>query len=748
MVWFAGLRLALFRRALITGALALGLAGSTAGAATCPNDVHRTGASAALPDCRAYELVSPAVKASSVSVNSGRFQISEQEAPGLPRAVVYQSLGGFADPVGSGVAFDYLAQRTLENGTQGWSTHAITPPQDPLHFNFALNGYDPLYLSEATPDLTKMVHRTITPVTPAPNLPKLSKLYLRNDLRVPGAGSYQLLTDAFAPLVAPAIPTATQLMNHAGVSTDLHHILFETTWQLTADAPPGDDAKLYKSDDGIVRFVGILPADEGGGPAPVSMAGQSAGSYVKAGHTPNVLSDDGSRAFFTVPTLDFSGRLYMRDDLGTADTSDDYTVRIDRSERAVPGPERPATYWNAATDGSRVFFTSAAALTDDAPTTDVDKVYVYDASRPDTDADNLTYVSVDDEPGDALRAVIGVLDVSADGSTAYFIQRGQLVSGQPILDAGMGIYAWRDGEGVRFVGRMVDVADPDLTLPVKQGFDDQWATSVTPDGRHLLLGLRQPPWPGGFDHGDCPGSGTPIDGKIGCQELYLYDIETGDHPVCVSCDPGGSAPSGPAVFFSREGSGASAPNSHRPRPMTSDGSHVYFTTAERLLPTDVNEVADAYQYDVAAGRLNLISSGQGSEASYFIQASADGHDVFIASREQLSAWDTDREMDIYDARVDGGVAPPTRPVTCSGDSCQGDLAPAPPEQSAGSSALVEPERRGRVTRPRARRGRRRACRRGRVRRRVDGRLRCVSRARARRLAAERRARQHRGGGAR
>ncbi len=747
----AGRSPALLRLGLIAGVLIWALGAQTAGAVTCPNEAHRTGASAALPDCRAYEMVSPAVKSNSVSVDPTRFRVSQQEGPGLPTATIFQSLGGFADPLGSGIAFDYMAQRTLEPRSQGWSTHALTPLQSPLPFAMVGQGFDPLFVGEASPDLTKLVHRTTTELTPAPNLPKIAKLFVRNDLRNAGRGTYQLISDSAAAIAAPVLPLASQMTHVADSSTDLSHVLIESTFALTPNAPATTQPKLYMSVNGAMRLVGILPATEGGAAAARSIAGQGAGASLNTtSFTPNTLSDDGRRAFWTVTTTGATGNIYMRDNLGTLDTADDISVRLNATERTpTPDTVRPATYWNAAEDGSRVIIQSGEALTNDAPTGNVQKLYVYDTTKPASDPNNLTYVSPDLEPGDAIAAVIGVMDVSADGRTVYFIQRGQIVAGQPVLDQGLGIYAWREGRGVKYVGQMVDdVIDDDDTMPIRQhSVSNQWGAKVTPGGRFLLVSLRQPPWANGYDQGNCGGAGRPIGGRVGCPQLYLYDYDSGAQPVCVSCP--GSVPTGAATFALRVGAGGSASVAHRNTPITDDGSLVFFSTVDRLVPEDANSVSDAYQYDVATRSLHLLSSGTSAEPSYFVEASADGRDVFIASREKLSPWDVDRDMDIYDARIDGGVVAPTISQECTGDACQGDLATPPSEQTAATSQFSAAVPRGRVTMPRGRRrGRSRACRRGRVRRRVDGRIRCVTRARAQRLAAAQRAHERGRGGAR
>ena len=56
------------------------------------------------------------------------------------------------------------------------------------------------------------------------------------------------------------------------------------------------------------------------------------------------------------------------------------------------------------------------------------------------------------------------------------------------------------------------------------------------------------------------------------------------------------------------------------------------------------------------GCLYLISTGESAEPSYFGDASANGDDVFFFTRQSLVGQDRDENYDIYDARIDGGIA--------------------------------------------------------------------------------------------
>ena len=505
---------------VLLGAMMYGVV-APAHAATCPNDAFRTGHGATLPDCRAFELVSPTTKASDVAVNTTRFRMSA-DASTLPRAVVFQSLGGFADPNGSGVAFDYMAQRTLTEGTQGWATHALNPVETPMGITTLAIGNDPLFVGEGNPDLTQMAYRTLTPLGMTPPLDRILKLFLRSDLRTAGAGSYTPLMTPLVPVASPSLVTGRHTTYMPGASDDLRKVLIESVYPLTPDAPASTDVpKLYKSIDGVIHLAGVLPTSEGGGPASASVAGQSAGTVTSlAFYTPHVLSRDGSRAIFTVPPADSSdgrGPIYMRDDAGTDDTDDDFTVRVDESERTVPDGPGVTFYWDATPDGSRVFFTSSRALTDDADDTGVQELYMYDASKPASE-DNVTHLSRDHEPADAPNDAYSVIGVADDGRTVYFVQRGQIVRDAPVLNNRLGIYVWREGAGVRYLGEMVeDKQDPaDATTGVGHLVANQVGAYVTPDGSRLLLSLREPPLPSGADQGDCGGAGRRINGKVGC----------------------------------------------------------------------------------------------------------------------------------------------------------------------------------------------------------------------------------------
>jgi hypothetical protein len=750
MVFFRGLR-ACVCVVLVLAGLFVGVFVSSAGASSCANEALREARhETTLPDCRAYEMVSPPNKnGGDVLANSQRTRAAADGG-----AVMFASLSVFADALGSGVASEYMAERSSspDPGNNGWDTHAITPEQTPESFLAAGTQAEAAYQGEVSPDLTKGVIRAFSPLTEAPNVALIQNMYLRSDLRTPGPGHYQLLNDCLSPpegpcsspLPAPLPPQISLFTSFrpwfAGASADFSHILFETSLSLTNDAQLGFAAKLYESDHGVVSYVGLVPppgqttcTGAECQAADSSIAGQGAAPVQH--YTPHTISADGTRIFFTADPAGCAGgaftcgELYMRSNNGTASAT---TTQLNASERTdcadndpcngTPEPDpthSTAAYWDASTDGTRIFFTTQEALTDNAPVGTSNKLYMYDGTLPDTDAHNLTLMDVDNEPADGPGNALGVIGASNDGHYVYFVDGSQLVSGKPPLNLVPGVFLWHDGQ-VSYVGELGSLGDvffDDVTnfgsvlAFVKQA-------RVSPDGRTLLFsstggeGLLSPP----YDHNNH-------------RELYVYRADTGKLS-CASCNPSGAPATADASTVVRTRSGDSSTTTHLNHALSDDGRYVFFSTAEALVPADSNGKSDAYEYNTETGQVSLLSSGKDPGDSYFMDASASGDDAFILTRQQLSKWDTDLNYDVYDVRVNGGFPEPSAPVAgCSGDGCQGAQAPAPAFDAPSSSSFTgagnpssiqssvsKPASRGqllakalRVCRKKHARGRRRRC---------------------------------------
>jgi hypothetical protein len=308
----------------------------------CPNEQLREEQPFAkeLPDCRAYEQVSPLDKNDSDAVEEGQDRVVRASLSG--EALTYNAYGSFAEPVGGEYESQYLSSR----GPAGWSTRNITPPYKAYQTTL----YSAYRALAFTPELSEGIAETDVPLTDEA-LPEFEDLYLA-DFAGP---SYQLVSSNEQPSArSSSIPEVV------GASSDLGHVLFE------------DAGTLYEWADGrlsVVNSEGMNAAAGGGS------------EYEAAGFAFwRAMSNDGSRVFMTSPgTFDERNRqLHVRENPEQpqspvvagecTDSSDACTVEVSASQRTTADPHGPQSvrYWGASVDGSRVFFTSCEKLTNDA----------------------------------------------------------------------------------------------------------------------------------------------------------------------------------------------------------------------------------------------------------------------------------------------------------------------------------------------------------------------------------------------
>lgn len=669
-------------------AVAVGVVGSLSGIA----------AGSGLADGRGWELVSAAEKnGGDVMGDPARVRVAEDGT-----AVDYSSLSEFGDSVGGGIATEYMAVRSAQAGGQGWVTHGVIPPQPSLPYKGVLGGFEPRYEQDLSPDGSSGVLFAWRPLTSDPLVANVANLYLRDDLRTPGTGHYTLVSSC--PLcIGPLTPDKFVSDPIMVASTpDLSHVLFESQLDLAPGAS-GGGLKVYdwNARTRTLYLAGVLPDGSG---ALDSAAGVGHGRFEHR----HAISNDGRKVFFMASPAGVQN-VYMRVDETT-------TVQVNRSElTGTPDTPQPAQYGDASADGSRVFFITAERLTDDAPADVSDKLYMYDTSTPDSDAHNLVYLA------EGVKTVVGA---SADGRTVYFSDAFQIVPGLSPLAFSAAMFAWHDGQ-ISFVANLPGEDQQKLTeSPLGK------TARVSPSG-DLAFFSQEPA--GTNSVGRCPDTPTRA-----CDLLYVYSIAS--HRLsCASCSPVGSPPSSSVLGVFVVDAGGSAVTGHLNRTLTDDGRRVFFTTADPLVPEDVNGKLDAYEYDVQGGTVSLLSSGRSASDSYFMETTPSGDDAYFITREQLVGWDVDSNYDLYDARVGGGFPEPT-PVLpgCVGQDCRPPLvgspgfAPTTSEQSHTAGDV------GGHLKPRTK-----PCRRGTVRRRVHGRPRCVKRPRRTRTARGR-ARQARG----
>ncbi len=564
----------------------------TVAAVGCPNQRLRGEQSFAgvLPDCRAFEMVSPVDKNGNDAIVPNFYARSAVSG----EAVTYESKGSFSEPAGAQYNSQYLSRR----GEGGWTTRNISPPTTPditTPIGGQWEGMD------FTGDLSKgMVINGDPPLT-ADAPAGYESLYV-SDI---ADGSYRFVAASpGAPYEFNKNPVGLD-----GTSADLSHVIF------------GKESQLFEWVEGHVNSVSNDPA------------------VLTGLHS---VSGDGSRVFFT----DLSnGQLFLRENQSTV-------VEVSKSQRAVIDPHglQAAQMWGASADGSRVFFTSKAELTEDANTGGADNapnLYEYDVG-----SGVLTDMTVDhtDVGGAGVEAVAAM---SEDGSYVYFVANGVLAVGgavgQPV--AGQSNLYVRHAGITSFIATLskADMAEW-AGSPGSNGAGLlKNPVAVTPDGSRFAFQSNRSLT--GYDNRD-ETTGEPDQG------VYLYDALVG-RLVCVSCNPSGARPiASSALYLFPAGELFNEGGLYKPRNFSDDGKRLFFDTADSLVKGDSNGLVDVYEYE--NGFLSLISDGTGSTNSYLQDVSASGNDVFFATADQLVNRDQDDRVDVYDARVGGGfpAAPP------------------------------------------------------------------------------------------
>jgi hypothetical protein len=206
----------------------------------------------------------------------------------------------------------------------------------------------------------------------------------------------------------------------------------------------------------------------------------------------------------------------------------------------------------------------------------------------------------------------------------------------------------------------------------------------------------------------------------GTAELYRY--HAGEGISCVSCVPTEAAPTGTPGFGSI-GLSTITPSEWSytlSRNLSTDGNRVFFETTDALVAADTNGAdgcpsvgpaqgkyrvcRDVYEWEAEdtgsckapeareGGCTYLLSSGKSPDASYLLDASATGDDVFLATRDPFVRQDGDQLYDVYDAHHEGGLRAQNEvPVICTTrDSCGPASTPPPPTESPGTASFAGP----------------------------------------------------------
>ncbi len=595
----------------------------TAEQAACPNEAFRGGFSGALPDCRAYELVTPATKTSVQILGVQAVEAAEGNAIGFS---THEPLPDA--PTGGP---DYVARR----GADGWSSEDILPLESYTGSLCFERNQVRAFSDDLSRALSSFGHDTRASEPGGSEL-EAQECNAEGLQVVPGepVGYDNLLlrdntTGSFQLVNAPPVGVTPADAHFEGASADLSHVVFSELAVLAPGAPfasKGGPEDLYEWDEGALRLLTMLPGE---------IPAEGALPQISNGSRP--ISEKGSHIVFTS-----GGGLYVRVD-GSS------TMQVDASQ--VGGAGGGGSFQAISADGSTVLFTDENQLTPGS-TAESGKPDLYECVLPEgasrCELSDLT-VAKAAEPADVQRvSVFG----SKDSSHVYFTARGVLAKG---AQAGQeNLYMW-DAGTTTFIA----------TLGSGEGVG-----AVSPDGTWFAFESIKSLT--GYDN-IVPGGGP-------ASEVFLYGAGSDSHPptlVCASCNPSGEAPVGGASFGSKGPSG---------RPL-SDGGRLFFETDEALVPSDTNSQLDVYEYEdgrqslISSGTSPRESTFEGASESgddvFFLSRQQ------LLPQDDTGG----EASVVYDARVGGGFPPAAPPPSCTtADACRVPVLPLPAVFGAPASA--------------------------------------------------------------
>lgn len=700
----------------LTVVLSVGAASALAAEASCANveeplrkheeQLRLEDHSTQLPDCRAYELVSPPFK-------DGYEPFFKAVSPDGDHAL-WESLGTFDGAKGNNVVEGtiYESSRT----PSGWQAKAVSPPASTFAF---------AQWQDASLDLSHTLWTAHTTSQSA----DAEDLYVREP-----DGSFVLVGPQLPPSDDKAPPAAYESryghsMRYVGATPNLSHIFFEIQPGEGAEEDilwPGDttlagsNARSLYEYNGVgnqepklvgVRNEGHLSSNTEA--EMITQCGVELGGGITLS-TYNAVSDSGRTVYFTAKEQECENGEGI---VGTGPTANEIYARVDEAksidiseptsedcETCDTSSRERAFFQGASQDGTKAFFLSGQEGL--LPGAEGMNLYEYNFNGP--EHNKLVRVS----GGVAEPQVQGVVRVSNDGSRIYFVAKSILASNEN-AQGGEAI----EGENNLYIFNSITGATSfiaTLTATDKEDWRRQDARPVqaTTDGRFLIFPS--------FAHLTPDNVSGPT-----VLQLFEYDAETGilarvskGQRGNYFCSASGKIEGGYncngntlnplyeanssawVLSFTRD-RGISG-DDYR---LTADGTKVIFETFNPLAPGAVNSLSgklcsNVYEYHwseneggMTEGDVSLVSDGQDvtmsnkscGSAAYSVDLA--GLDVFVTSTDRLVSQDGDTQRDVYVARELGGFPAVVSSSGCVADGCQGSLSVAP--QLFGASSVTQ-----------------------------------------------------------
>jgi hypothetical protein len=682
------------------------------------------GGTLALPDGRAWEMVSPAQK-HGAGIFELKNPVSAIQAAADGGAITYlTNLPTEANPQGYNLREQVLSTRSPVS----WQSQDISNP----HAEPAGIPESPEYQLFSS-DLSHGVLQPFGNFEPALSVEASEQTAFLRTNYLNGDVNNHCASSCYRPLVTGKpgyanVPPGTEFGKYhteaefpcnplqkcgpqfVGATSDLSHVVLQSEVPLTsAPAEPPTFSNWYLSEwsAGKLAPVGVLPDGE---QSTNAQLGGYLGRYIR-----HAISADGSRVVWFQRTTANEGGLYLRDTV----KGETMTIARRTAPEASFHPADPK-FQIASNDGSRIFFSGEERLTPNSGARLSEEPDLYECDLVEVGGKlqcQLTDLTPVTSSGESANVRGQVLGASEDGSYVYFVADGVLAPGatpgtchdQAPGSSTCNLYVSHDGT-TKLVAVLSQADSPSWG---QDGKLQTLSARVSPDGRWLAF-MSQGKLTG-YDNRDAV-TGRPD------QEVYLYDASSA-RLVCASCNSTGARPLGipPGAnglaaeegLWSGEALAAHIPtweglgeldndaeghSVYQPRFLAASG-RLFFDSYDALVPQDVNGAWDVYEYEPpgvggcavssatfsqrSGGCVGLVSSGTSAEPSVFLDASENGADVFFLTASRLSGQDTDTAPDIYDAHECTSESPclataVTQPPACTTEaSCKPSPSPQP-----------------------------------------------------------------------
>jgi hypothetical protein len=644
-------------------------------------------------------------------------------------SVFFSTIGPFPGLPDTGGRLDILrASRTADGG---WSTTWMSPGADMF---FRENVNDRVF-EAASADGTKVVFESTDQLDPSRvDCGSTTPAGGGNETVCAGRVYEYDASTGRTSLISRATeqPGALFDARFASASPDLGTVSWLTPEAMTPGVEDQNSIDVYSAREGAVGLVSAASGSTGSvsGTRVVWTQGTTVEEFVQPGplqgplgearfyqlpvRNAHLVSADGSEVFFQDVRQLTAGapgpeveNVYMRRGIVT-------TLLSSAARRTLPSTVAPSDsfFSDATPDGQRVFFETASQLTNGDNNEGVD-VYEYDVPT-----GTVSLVSAVGNTETAAPEGTGsyYVTASADGSHVYLASRDNLDPNSAPAGNAWKLYE-RVGGRTRFIAIYPELADlngeTDVSSPndgdvgcagVRPPFEatngrsgtfstggcDQVATMrATADGSRLLFESAQALTPGATSglrcvtdavsssliNSDQNETGTGGAPGSGCN-IYLYDDTTGQ----ITLLSAGTVSYGAFLTdfpFPTSGNAKMTAPLNQPLLMSEDGSRVFFSSRDALVPGAVSGLQNIYMW--SDGALTLVSPPGETADAVYDGNSADGSQVFFHSRQSLiPGADNHGQIAIYDAQL--GDPPPPGPA---------DPPPAPqPVASAPAQALT------------------------------------------------------------